>query len=331
LLQASLGSYGSALRYLQRREELPHIRPLEELDLRVAIAQCAWHRDDAALAIEQLLSAIKLVDTIPELKRYEPLVIDRLGLSLSAAGQAAAATGRYQELDRLLERDPETTPLNRLKAKVGLAASALQNGDATTAIGALTRADELLDQSSELDPRPDVVWRQPLVGGYRYTRLQYRAMVAGLRTGADRAAGNYPAAREASQRRVQLLEKRLEESGADEDVFELARAYHQLAKLNYRMQDMGAARIAVERGLELSSRFNENTGSEVNDAELALLRDYAELHLYGGVRLNELQADLGGRLRHAYAVICKYRNPRWARQRFLFKSYLTELALGERL
>lgn len=331
LLQASLGSYGSALRYLQRREELPHVRPLEELDLRIAIAQSAWHRDDAGLAIEQLLTATQLVAATPALARYEPLVVDRLGLSLSAGGQAAAATSRYQELEGLLERDAEASPLNRLKARVGLAASALQSGDAATAIGALTRADELLDQSSEIDPKPAVVWRKPLVGGYRYTRLQYRAMVAGLRTSADRAAGNYPAALEASQRRVQLLEKRLEESGADEDVFELAQAYHQLARLSYHMHDMGATRLAVERGLELCSRFNENTGSEVNDAELALIRDYAELHLYGGVPLDELQADLGGRLRRAYAVICKYRNPRWARQRFLFKSYLTELALSERL
>jgi len=331
LLQASLGSYGSALRYLQRREELPHVRPLEELDLRVAMAQCAWHRDDTGLAIEQLLAATKLVDSIPALRRYEPLVVDRLGLSLSAAGQAAAAQSRYQDLEGLLERSTEASPLNRLKAKVGLAANALQNGDATTAIGALTRADELLDQSADLDPRPDVVWREPLVGGYRYTPLQYRALVAGLRTGADRAVGNYPAAVEASQRRVGLLEKRLDESGADEDRLELAQAYHQLAKLNYRMQDTRAARLAVERGLELSSQFNKNTGSEVNDVELALLRDYAELHLYGGVRLDELQTDLGGRLRHAYAVICKYRNPRWARQRFLFKSYLTELALSQRL
>jgi hypothetical protein len=29
-------------------------------------------------------------------------------------------------------------------------------------------------------------------------------------------------------------------------------------------------------------------------------------------------------------VICKYRNPRWATERYLFKTYLTELTLSER-
>jgi hypothetical protein len=30
-------------------------------------------------------------------------------------------------------------------------------------------------------------------------------------------------------------------------------------------------------------------------------------------------------------VICKYRNPRWSLPRYLFKAYLTELALSEKL
>ena len=39
ILQASMGNYGLALRYFQQRDEYPHVRPLEELGLRIAIAE----------------------------------------------------------------------------------------------------------------------------------------------------------------------------------------------------------------------------------------------------------------------------------------------------
>jgi WD40 repeat protein len=327
LLQASLGNYGSALGYLLRRDEMPHIRPLEELGLRVGIAQSAWHRSDAVLAKQQMLKAAALIEATPSLGAYRPLVIDRLALSLAAAGEAPAAQSRYAELGALLERDPQATPINRLKAKVGLAASALDNGQLQPAIDALSQADAILTQNIELDPESTLGRRASLVGGFRYTHLQYQALVAGLRAGAEQAKGDDPAALEATRRRADLLEKRLGNTGADEDRLELAQACQHLAALHYRLKQLPEATRAVERGLALSAEFNESTGSEVNDAELALIQAYAELHLYGGVRLSALQRDLGGELRRVYRVICKYRNPRWVRQRFLFKIYLTELKL----
>jgi hypothetical protein len=87
----------------------------------------------------------------------------------------------------------------------------------------------------------------------------------------------------------------------------------------------------VEKGLALSDQYNESTASEVNEAQLALLRDYAELHLYRKVPIEALRRDLPGELARVYSVVCKYRNPRWALSRFLFKTYLTELKLGQRL
>jgi hypothetical protein len=331
LLQASLGNHGAALRYLRRRDELPHVRKDEELGLRVAIARSAWHSGDNELAKEQMLAAAELVQKTPALGHYEALVVDRLGLALAAAGDAPAARDRYAELDGLLQRDPASPPLNQVKAKVGLAASALVSGQARKAIDSLTQAERVLNESEPLNPEPDVVWRRSLVDNYHYSPVQYRALVAGLRAGADRALGDYQAALAATRSRVELLEKRLAETAADEDRLELAQAYHHLARLHDNLGDSTAAARSVERGLALSDEYDENTGSEVNDAGLALIRDYAELHLYRAVPREALRRNLKAELERVYSVICKYRNPRWALQRYLFKNYLTELTLNESL
>lgn len=331
LLQASLGNHGAALRYLRRRDELPHVRQEEELGLRVALARSAWHTGDAALARDQLQRAATLVEQTPSLGRYRALVVDRLGLALASTGDAAAARERYAELDRLLARDPESLPLNHVKAKVGLAANALESGQAKLAIRSLGEAERVLDDSDELEPQPDVVWQRSLIHDYRYTPVQYQALVAGLRAGAGRALGDDAAALAATRVRVDLLEARLRTSQADEDRLELAQAYHHLATLHDTLGDARAATFAVERGLELCRTYDENTGSEVNEAELALIRDYAELRLYRNVPADQMRRDLKAELSRIYAVICKYRSPRWALQRYLFKTYLTELALIERL
>ncbi len=327
LLQASLGSYGSALDYLLRRDELPHVRPLEELGLRVAIGRSAWHRADPLLAKRHLSSAIQQIEKDPALARYRPLVVDRLALSLSAAGDTAAAQQHYTQLLGLLRDDPQATPINRLKANIGLAASALERGELKTTLSALDVADAILNDSAELHPEPADVAPRSLVGAFSYTRLQYQALVAGLRASAQRTAGDTRAALQASQRRAALLSQRLDETDTDEDRLDLAQAYQHVAALQYDLKQLPEATRSVERGLELAAQFNENTGSEVNDAQLALIQAYAELHLYGGVPLSELRHGLVPELRRIYAAICRYRSPAWAGQRFLFKLYLTELTL----
>ena len=328
LLQAALGNHGAALRYLRRRDELPHVRAEEELDLRIALARSAWHTGDNELARDQMLAAMALVDKTPQLARYRTLVIDRLGLALAAAGDAPNARQRYAELDALLGSDRTESRINQVKAKVGLASTALTSGQARAALDSLAGAEQLLGKSGELSPHPSVVHRRSLIDDYHYSPLQYRALVAGLRTGAERALGDFPAAREAAALRVELLEKRLRESQADEDRLELAQAYHHLAELQNRLGDTTAAARAVERGLELSDQYNASTGGEVNDAELALIRDYAELRLYRGVPAEALRRDVEAELDRVYSVICKYRNPRWAQQRFLFQTYLTALRVA---
>jgi hypothetical protein len=331
LLQASLGNHGAALRYLRQRDELPHVRQEEELGLRLALARSAWHSGDSALARDQMQRATALIEQAPSLSRYRPAVLDRLALALASTGDAAAARERYAELDRLLAGDPAASPLNRVKAKLGLASSALESGQAQLALRSLASAERLLDEGGGLEPQPEIVWRRSLLNDYRYAPVQYQALVAGLRARAERALGDDRAALAATEARVGLLEERLGASQADEDRLELAQAYHHLAQLHDSLGDTRAATAAVERGLELCRSYDENTGSEVNDAELALVRDYAELRLYRGVPAEAMRRDPNLELARVYGVICKYRNPRWALQRYLFKTYLTELALAERL
>jgi hypothetical protein len=331
LLQASLGSYGSALDYLLRRDELPHVRPLEELGLRVAIGRSAWHRTDPLLAKRHLSRATEQLEQDTALARYQPLVIDRLALSLSAADEAAAAQQLYTQLLGLLRDDPNATPINRLKANIGLGSSALARGELKTALTALDAADAILNDSAELNPESAEIALPSLVGAFSYTRLQYQALVAGLRASAQRAAGDSRAALRASQRRAALLEQRLDETDTDEDRLDLAQAYQHVAALQYDLRQLPEATRAVERGLALAAEFNENTGSEVNEAQLALIQAYAELHLYGGVPLRELEHGLVPELRRIYGVICRYRSPAWVSQRRLFGIYLTELTLESKV
>jgi hypothetical protein len=169
-----------------------------------------------------------------------------------------------------------------------------------------------------------------MVGDYQYTPLQYRSLIAGLRARAAQDIGDDRLALAAMRQRTDLLEARLEESEADEDRLELAGAYHELARLQFHAKDPNAAARALERGLELSDEFDANTGSEVTDVGLGLRRDYAELHLYGAVPQDALRRDVRAELQQSYDMICKYRNPRWAPQRFLFKSYLAELELASK-
>lgn len=329
ILQASFGNYGLALRYLKERAQYPQVRPQQELGLRIAVAQCAWHMDDAVLAREQLSGALQLVRTVPELAKYKPLVNDRLGFVLSSlpASEAAAARDQYQELIGHLQRSPESTPGNRLKARLGLASNALRSGDPKLALAVLREADAIVDNTAELDPKPAVVFRRSLIGDYAYTPLQYRALIAGLRAQAATALGQPAEALAASVQRQELLAKRLAESEADEDRLELAQAHLALAKLYYEAKQWTEASGAIERGLELSDVYNKNTGSETNDVELALIRAYAELRLYGGQPDLVLTRDLFAELRRVYSVLCKYRNPRLFEQRFLFGHYLTELSM----
>jgi hypothetical protein len=129
--------------------------------------------------------------------------------------------------------------------------------------------------------------------------------------------------------RVALLEERLDDSEADEDRTELALAHRELARLEQRAKNPTGAARSLERALELSDEFDTNTGSEVTEVGLLLRRNYAELYLYGNVPRDTLRRDVRAELWQGYEKICKYRNPRWSRQRFLFKTYLAEVDLEQ--
>lgn len=326
LLQASMGNHGLALRYFRQRDDLPHVRPRATLGLHVATARSAWHTGENTLARDRLRTAEALVGSERDLRSFAPLVADRLGLALASTDDAGAALAAYQKLETLLREDGSSSPLNRVKAHLGVATNALKRGDPRAALAALTEATKLLTESDPLEPVPEVTWRRSLTDDYRYTALQYRALISGLRAEAARGLGDVRMALDATTERIALLTERLKISEADEDRLELAQAYLHRALLDHRANENDKAVDAIERGLALSAAFNQSTGSELNDVELALLKTYAELHLVGGVSKQALRRDLVGALRGAYTVLCKYRNPRLLRERFMLESYLAWLS-----
>jgi hypothetical protein len=188
LLNAALGNHGAALRHFQERDQLPHIRPLEELGLRLSTAASARHMGEGELAKTQMLAASELLAAQPPLARFEPLVIDRLALSLSVAGDIDGARARYAALDAMLGRPPGTRPINQLKAKVGLAAASVES-DPRRTLQLVDEAQRILNTHDDLYPEREVVWRRSLVGEYDYTPLQYRALLSGLRSRAELGRG----------------------------------------------------------------------------------------------------------------------------------------------
>ncbi|MET0340632.1 MAG: hypothetical protein ABW252_06500 [Polyangiales bacterium] len=327
ILQASLGNHALALRYLRQRDELPHIDPREELSVRIGASRSAWHTGDAALARDQALRAAEILAADASLARYEPLVRDRLGMALAATPDAAGARAAYDALTRVAS-GPDAAPRNRLKAHVGLAASALEAGDARAAEAALDEADRILAAGDPLPAKPEVVWERPLIDAQPYGAVQYRALVAGLRAEAARMRGDDRAALAATEQRAKLLAARLKESKADEDRLELSQTELHLTALHHRLGALPEATRAAERGLALAEAYNRATGGEVNDVEIGLVRAYAELRLFHGVRDDALRRDLRADLKRVYLALCKYRNPRLFAQRFLLETYLAQLALS---
>ena len=136
-----------------------------------------------------------------------------------------------------------------------------------------------------------------------------------------------PTGAPAAARQVLRLLQRLVHSGRDEDRLEVAVADAHLAEYAFHRKDLKTAVLHLEAGLQQVDVFGERTGTPIQDAGLALLRAYAELHLYGGLPLSGLTLDLPGRLQQTYATLCKRPNPQWLEARDRFALYLVLLHL----
>ncbi|MCG8423415.1 MAG: hypothetical protein MJE77_36405 [Proteobacteria bacterium] len=330
LLQASLGNHRLALKHFVERERLPHVRPEGELNLRMATARSYFHISRHADAVKQARRALELVDANPKLARYRPLVVDRLALYLQAAGEHKQALQRYRELIPIVDGADSSdigAPINRIKVRLGVAASALSAGQFTLAVQQIGELESLVSSAGRLRPdRPEfgIVRDNTALFGPR----DYRILFAGMRAQAHRGMNNFPAAMKAMERRRELLASRFEQANTDEDLLELARVHYHLAEYSFKRGAGQKARQHVERGLAYSRDYNTRTGSGVNEVGLRLLQAYAELHIYGGIDLQTYALDLKEQLAVAYEFICKHPSPNWAADRFLFELYLTMLEVS---
>ncbi|MBX3246665.1 MAG: PD40 domain-containing protein [Myxococcales bacterium] len=323
LLQASLGNHRIALRHFAERERLPFRSAASELSFRLAKARSLFHAGSYLPAKAETALAMELVERDPDLARYRPLVLDRAALYHFAAGAHERAVELYTAL---VEATEDRSVAVRMKARLGLAASAVAAGDIHLAHERLEEVRRLLD--SEEPFRTDE--RRHRRAASHFDRDDYRPLVAGLLALARRGDGDLPGAAEALLERHEIYEARFRRYGRDAYLLELARISHQLAENAYRRGEMGAAREHVEAGLRDADRWLSRTSGEIEETTLALVRAAAELHVYGRVPRSAFGFDLLARVREAYRLITERPNPRWADERYLFPIYLTLMETARR-
>lgn len=327
LLQASLGNHGRALEHLDARAALPFVRPETELSFRLARSRSRWHQGDGAGAVEDGERALALVDATPSLAPFRPLVVVRLAFVALDAGRHARARALYRGLPPALPED--APPVTRLAAAAGLASACLALGEAREALDAVDAGRRILAAGAPLGDGDPASFGGSLVHDFTYGPDRWAALLDGFEARAWADVGDLEAARVAARARRDRLATLGVASGTDEDLHALAHAELDLGLLAWRAGDLDGARLRLEAGLADAARWAERTGTPVDPLRLALLRAYAELHLYGGVPHAALARDLAAELAEVHRFLGRFRNPAWATHRFLFSLYRTRLSLRD--
>ena len=322
LLQAALGNHRIASKHFAQRERLPFVDPHSELAFRLAKARSLFHAGAYAEARAETTVARGLVEREPTLTRFAPLVLDRAALYHYASDDHAGAVALYAALVQATARESLAV---RMKARLGLGASALAAGDLELARTTLEQAQALLDAPERFRSRAET----HTVASH-FERDDYRPLVAGLLAATHRAAGDAKAAIAVLHARRDLHRPRDRRPERDGDQLETARISHQLAELYYRERDLDAARLRIEEGLVAIDGWRSRNDTDIDELTLALVRAAAELHLYGRVPLSEFGFDVEARLRDSYAIITQRPSPRWADERFLFPIYLAMIEATKR-
>ena len=326
LLQAALGNHRIALRYLDERAKRPVLRPETQLSLTLARARSLLHTERPAEAAADAERALSLVDATPALSRYRPLALDRAALYEQVAGNASRSYELYDQLLPLIDDAEDQDDLgalgNRVKARMGRAAAGIQSGHADVAITDLEQAQALLATDDPFHPAKESASQRIRRPGL--SRESYEALVQGLLAAAFRTLGRLPEAREALERRHDLIADRRALPAVLPD---LVKVRYDLAEVAYRQGDLDGARSWLEQALSAADRFRAETNTPVTVFGLRALEAYAELHLIARVPLEQLREDLPGRLRETYDLICENRNPDWQHDRVLLQVYLTLLRL----
>ncbi|MCA9532820.1 MAG: PD40 domain-containing protein [Myxococcales bacterium] len=321
-LQASLGNHRRAVEHLERRARLPFTRPEAQLAFHLTMARSLFHARRQPEAVAAAREALTLLEAHPELRRHRAMVLDQLAFQLARQDEHAEAAQHYELLLTALEGEDDT-PVNRLKALIGLSAERLSLGQHERALQSLDQAGALLRAHRDIRSRPE----GSLLDRYVYGHERYEALLAGLRAEALVGLGRKRDAEEALARRSQLLARFFEESDSDDDLLPLAQVCLRRAVVARAEGDLARARTQLEQGLAHVALFNERTGSVVTDVSQGLLVQLAELVLFEGVSRTATSVDIEAQLAAAYAFMTRFPSPRWRRDRLRLELYLTLLRL----
>jgi cellulose synthase operon protein C len=317
LIQAALGNHRIAVRHFTERERLPFMDAESEVAFRLSKARSLFHAASYADAKAEVAHATEVINGTQELAKYLPVVLDRAALYHYAAGVHDRSVELYE---RLVAGTQGESLAVRMKARMGLGASALAAGDTDRARRTLEEVRTMLDADE-----PFRTHQKHRKSASHFDRDDYRPLVAGLVAEARRASGDLKGTAAALEERLALYRARHKKYGRDGYLLEMARISYQLAEVSYRLEDLKSARRHLEHALEHADTWRSNTNTEIEEVTLATVRAAAELHLYGDVPLSAFDFDVLERVREVYGVITLRPNPKWADERFLFPAYLTLL------
>lgn len=322
-LQASLGNHRLAVSHFERRARLPFVRPEAELAFHVGLARSLFHARRQPEAVAAAQAALGFLEAHPELASHRALVLDQLAFQLARNAQHAEAATRYEQLlDALTAGDD--TPVNRLKALIGLSAARLSLREYAPALAALDQGQEVLRQHATLQTRPE----GSLLDRYVYGPQRYEALLAGLRAEALLGLGRNAEAAQSLLRRSELLTRFFDESDSEDDLLPLAQVSLRRAIVARAAGEPERARDHAVTGWRHVVDFNERTGSVVTEVSQGLLVQLAELVLFDGVSRSSLSIDLEAQLAEAYAFMTRFPSPRWRSDRLRLELYLTLLRLS---
>jgi cellulose synthase operon protein C len=319
LLQAALGNHHLALLHFDERERLPFLNPGSELAFRLADARSQYHRGHYTEAAANIENALALVSRHDALSGYRTLVLDRAAFYHYVGRRYDKAIEDYTALMPAIAGE---SLVERLKASVGLGASALALERYPEAIEALTHARRLLESDEPMrrsEPAGAVA--------IRLTKADYWPIVAGLLAQAHRGNGDHEAALTNFEQRRHSLRALWRARDLETYLQEAAAASHHMAYSAIQLGRVPDAVKHLKEGLADAATYRKRSGADVDDATLSLLEASLDLHLLGGVPLTSFSFDLPDTIHQTFLALNRNPNPRWRKQHNLFASYLTVIDL----
>ena len=309
LLEAHKGNHRGALRHFTWRESLPFKDKEALLALKFFKAKSEFLAGLGGVKTMEEAKAIVFEDG-ERLSSYKPIVLDRLALYYYAQGKFEEALKTYEALVALgLEG------WNKVKAYMGLAASALGAKDAKRALKALEVARQEISGLGE----PPKFKGQTL-----FSKDDYVGMIEALCSHALAMLGRDSEAIEPMNRYVRLLEARLKRFDLDEDILRMASAKYHLARFTQRSGDVKGALEHIKEGLNFARDFAKRTGTEVTVERVWLCLKGLQI-LVEEKDLVGLDKTLIDETQNLWYALNEVRNPRFDDERFLMGLYLSIL------